>query len=98
MDPLTPAAPTPSKPMLHPGDILWKVAHGSYKHARRIVIFFVGMTVLLIGVIMFVPLVPGPGFLVIPIGLGILALEFEWARRALKNVKTMAANLQAKVS
>jgi len=43
------------------------------------------------------PLVPGPGFVVIPIGLAILAIEFEWARRALKRVKVMAATMQARI-
>ena len=63
--------------MLRPGDTHWKVAHGSYRHARRVVIFVVGMSVVVLGLIMFIPLVPGPGFLVIPIGLAILAIEFE---------------------
>ena len=33
---------------------------------------------------------PGPAFIVIPIGLGILGLEFAWARRWLKTVKEKA--------
>jgi len=32
-------------------------------------------------------LLPGPAFIVIPIGLGILATEFVWARSLLKKVK-----------
>ena len=31
---------------------------------------------------------PGPAFIVIPIGLGILAVEFAWARRLLKKAKS----------
>jgi tellurite resistance protein TerC len=30
---------------------------------------------------------PGPAVLVIPLGLGILAIEFAWARRWLRHVK-----------
>jgi tellurite resistance protein TerC len=30
---------------------------------------------------------PGPAFVVIPVGLGILSLEFAWARRWLEKVK-----------
>jgi tellurite resistance protein TerC len=33
---------------------------------------------------------PGPALVVIPIGLGILSIEFSWARRWLKKVKDAA--------
>jgi uncharacterized protein (TIGR02611 family) len=42
-----------------------------------------GFTVLLAGIVMTGP-VPGPGIVVIPIGLGMLALEFVWAERLLE--------------
>ena len=45
----------------------------------------VGGTVVLIGVVMLVS--PGPAFVVIPIGLAILGLEWAWARRLLRAVK-----------
>ncbi|MGB5354428.1 MAG: PGPGW domain-containing protein [Woeseia sp.] len=57
----------------------------TYRYARRIVIGIVGATVLLVGVIMIVT--PGPAFVVIPIGLAILGLEFAWARRWLQKVR-----------
>jgi Putative transmembrane protein (PGPGW) len=57
----------------------------TYKLARRLVIGFFGLTVLLVGVAMIV--LPGPAFIVIPVGLGILGIEFGWARRWLKTVK-----------
>src|SRR4030095_9340132 len=47
--------------------------------AWRVVVGVVGTTVLALGLAMLV--LPGPGLLVIPIGLGILASEFVWARR-----------------
>ncbi|MCB1845371.1 MAG: PGPGW domain-containing protein [Halioglobus sp.] len=56
-----------------------------YRYARRIVIALVGSIVLLTGVIMLVT--PGPAFVVIPIGLGILGLEFAWARRWLRKIR-----------
>jgi len=58
------------------------------RHARRIVIFVVGMTVLLIGVALLV--LPGPAFIVIPVGLAILATEYAWARRWLRALKESA--------
>ena len=46
-------------------------------------IALLGFLITLAGVIMTGP-VPGPGFLVIPIGLALLALEFTWAERLLE--------------
>lgn len=57
----------------------------TYKMARRIVIAVVGSTVLLLGLIMIVT--PGPAFVVIPVGLAILSIEFTWARLWLKKVR-----------
>lgn len=51
---------------------------------RRVGVALAGGAVLLLGLAM-IPL-PGPGLLVIPLGLGILALEFAWARRWLHAV------------
>jgi len=62
--------------------------NGSYRTARRVVIAIVGFSVLLVGIIMLVT--PGPAFVVIPVGLGILAVEFTWARRWLKKIKEKA--------
>lgn len=62
-----------------------KVIQYTYKTARRTVIAVIGLTVLLIGAIMLVA--PGPGLVVIPIGLAILGLEFAWARRWLRKVR-----------
>lgn len=61
---------------------------GTYKLAKRIVIGIVGGTVLLIGIAMIA--LPGPAFVVIPVGLGILSIEFAWARIWLKKVKAKA--------
>jgi tellurite resistance protein TerC len=59
------------------------------RQARRVIVIVVGFTVLLIGLALLV--LPGPAFLVIPIGLGILATEFVWARKLLRRVKREAA-------
>ncbi|GIK36074.1 MAG: hypothetical protein AMXMBFR45_03660 [Gammaproteobacteria bacterium] len=56
-----------------------------YQLARRIVIAVIGGTVVLAGVIMLVT--PGPGLVVIPLGLAILALEFAWAKLWLERLK-----------
>jgi len=63
----------------------------TYKWARRIAVVIIGGTVCLIGIAMIV--LPGPAFVVIPLGLGILGLEFAWARRWLARVKEAANGL-----
>jgi len=55
------------------------------KQAKKLVISVIGFTVLLIGLAMVV--LPGPAFIVMPIGLGILAAEFVWARKFLEKVR-----------
>ena len=55
------------------------------KFLKRIVIAIVGFTVLLLGVVMII--LPGPAFIIIPLGLAILATEFVWAQRLLTKAK-----------
>ncbi|MBW1695280.1 MAG: PGPGW domain-containing protein [Deltaproteobacteria bacterium] len=60
------------------------------KQARKLIIGLIGFTVLSIGIAMIV--LPGPAFVVIPIGLGILSIEFTWAKKFLKKVKSRLNN------
>jgi hypothetical protein len=57
----------------------------SRKQLRRLIIAVIGFTVLAVGVALLV--LPGPAILVIPAGLGILSIEFAWARNLLKKMK-----------
>ena len=59
-----------------------------FRFAKRIVVAVVGGTVTLIGVALLV--LPGPAFIVIPIGLSILATEFVWAKRFLRKAREIA--------
>ena len=52
---------------------------------RRVVVFFVGGVILIIGLILLVT--PGPALVFIPLGLAILATEFRWARKWLSTVR-----------
>jgi uncharacterized protein (TIGR02611 family) len=47
--------------------------------ARKIAVGMVGGIVTLVGIAMII--LPGPAFIVLPVGLSILATEFLWARR-----------------
>jgi len=60
------------------------------KIVKRVIVSVVGATVLLIGVALLV--LPGPAFIVIPVGLAILATEYAWARRWLKRARRMATD------
>ena len=66
-------------------NLLWQT---TYTTARRVVIAVLGVTVILFGVVLV--FTPGPAIIVIPMGLGILATEFVWARRLLKRLKSRA--------
>jgi len=57
----------------------------SVKRVKRVLIIVMGFTLVLIGVAMIV--LPGPAIIIIPLGLALLATEFAWARRLLKEIK-----------
>ncbi len=56
---------------------------------KRILVGIVGGVVTIIGVVALIA--PGPGWLIIFAGLGILGTEFAWAARALKSAKGVAS-------
>ena len=49
-----------------------------YRHGKKIAIGVIGVLVLLLGIVM-IPY-PGPGWLVVIAGMGILSTEFIWAK------------------
>jgi hypothetical protein len=61
------------------------------QQARRLAVAIVGFTVTLLGVVMLVT--PGPGWLAILLGLGVLGVEFVWTRRLLGRLKKEGAEL-----
>ncbi len=52
----------------------------------------IGVTVVLIGIIMIV--LPGPAFVVIPLGLAILASEYAWARRIMRRGRVFVGRVR----
>ncbi|MGH7906175.1 MAG: PGPGW domain-containing protein [Candidatus Binataceae bacterium] len=65
------------------------------RQAKRTVIAVGGFTIILIGVVMLVT--PGPGWLVIVLGLSVLAIEFVWARKLLNRLKRTGVELGATI-
>jgi uncharacterized protein (TIGR02611 family) len=56
---------------------------------KKFFVALVGGTVLLVGIAFLV--LPGPGLPIVAAGIAILATEFLWARRALRNAKGAVA-------
>ena len=67
----------------------------TFRHAKRIAVLFIGSTVLVVGLALL--FLPGPAFIVIPVGLAILATEFVWAQRILNRIKKEAQHFVATV-
>jgi uncharacterized protein (TIGR02611 family) len=68
--------------------MLFKTLH----QTKRFLKILFGFTVVGLGIIMIVT--PGPGWITILLGLGILAAEFVWARRLLQHLKEQGVRLR----
>ncbi|KAF0139305.1 MAG: PGPGW domain-containing protein [Ignavibacteriales bacterium] len=66
----------------------------SLKQLKRILIAIIGGTIVVIGLFMIV--LPGPAFIVIPLGLSILATEFIWAKKMIEKFKDQFDKLRNK--
>ena len=62
-------------------------------HAKRIARITTGVVLVIAGIVLSIPGIPGPGLVVIFIGLSILAIDFVWAHRLKTKIqeKTKAA-------
>lgn len=72
--------------------------HHVLRWGKRIGIAIVGGLVVAVGIMMIV--LPGPAFIVIPLGLGILSLEFErprvWLQQLRQKLQQAAAKARGK--
>jgi len=66
------------------------------RNTKRLAVLVIGVAILGAGVAMLA--LPGPGVLVIVVGLAVLATEFAWAERALDRTTARAASAVTKVS
>jgi tellurite resistance protein TerC len=76
-------------------DDLESLATLTYREARRVAILTLGMTIVILGLIMLVT--PGPGMLMIILGLAVLGAEFAWARTWLNRMREMAGDVGDRV-
>lgn len=63
-----------------------KERHRERSRLHRVAVGTAGASLVLVGLLLALPGVPGPGLLVVAIGLGLLALEFDSAERLLDRV------------
>jgi uncharacterized protein (TIGR02611 family) len=82
-----------------PPELLVKLRERKERHKQRSIphrigIVLLGVLIVLAGIVMSGPGVPGPGIAVILIGLGFLALEFDWAERLLERAILYADELK----
>lgn len=61
---------------------------------KRIAIGFAGGAIIIIGLVLSVPFVPGPGLAIVLLGLAILSLEFEKPRVWLAQLKARGHQLR----
>ncbi|TMB04249.1 MAG: hypothetical protein E6J57_01970 [Deltaproteobacteria bacterium] len=59
------------------------------QHTIRASRLVLGLALVLAGVVLAIPGVPGPGLLVVFVGLTVLSTEFEWARRLRDRLRGM---------
>ena len=52
------------------------------QHTIRVTRIVIGSVLIVLGALLSLPLVPGPGLLLVFGGLTVLSSEFEWARRS----------------
>jgi len=65
------------------------------RQARRVIVAVVGFTVVALGAAML--LTPGPGGLLIFLGLSLLAAEFVWARLLLRRIKRKGSEISGAI-
>ena len=66
-------------------------------HGKRMARITSGVVVLLVGIVLAIPGVPGPGLLFIFLGLSILAVDFVWAHRLKTKLQDGARKVVRKV-
>lgn len=64
------------------------------RHSKKVIVTIAGWVVLLAGVVMLVT--PGPGWVFIILGLGILATEYAWAHHLLQKAKDHYEKIKVK--
>jgi hypothetical protein len=68
--------------------------HPVMRAGKRVAIAIAGGVVILVGLVLSIPFIPGPGLLIVVLGLAILALEFERPRAWMAALKARAVQMK----
>ena len=71
-------------------------AASPFRVARKVAVAVIGLSVLGFGVALIV--LPGPAIFVIPLGLAILATEFPWAGKFLRQIRKRIRGITTRTS
>ena len=66
-------------------------------HTKRVLRITGGALLLLVGLVFMIPGMPGPGFVLVLLGLSVLAVDFVWAHRLKTHLKVQSDNMLAKI-
>ncbi len=75
-----------------------KERHKQRSKVYRVPFALAGALIILAGLALSLPGIPGPGLLVIAVGLGMLALEFDRAERLLEKILDQVEDLRERTS
>jgi uncharacterized protein (TIGR02611 family) len=89
--------------MSEPRPAIEKLRERKERHKQRGLLYramfvVLGVVVMLAGLLLALPGIPGPGLVLIAVGLGILALEFDPAERLLERVLERVESAREKAS
>jgi uncharacterized protein (TIGR02611 family) len=89
--------------MSEPRPAIQKLRERRERHKQRglvyrIVVALGGVLVMLAGLLLALPGVPGPGLVLVAVGLGILALEFDPAERLLERILDRLENARERAT
>lgn len=62
---------------------------------KRVLVSLAGFGLVIVGLLLSIPGVPGPGLLIVLAGLFLLAKEFHWARRLIASLRRRFPRLAA---
>jgi hypothetical protein len=92
-----PVAPSrPGEPLCSPAHEASDVSNGTVRALRRIAVGIIGGSVVAAGVVMIIT--PGAAVVVIPTGLAIFGIAFEFARRWLRAAKARAQQISTRTT
>jgi uncharacterized protein (TIGR02611 family) len=66
-------------------------------HVKRVLRITSGVLLLIVGLILMIPGVPGPGIVLVFLGLSVLAVDFVWAHRLKTHLKSQTDKVVDKI-